>query len=398
MGRKKEKGNGEGTLYKNPKTNLYIGQYVADGKRHSVYQRRNEKIGDFKKRFNDILASVNRGEYIAENNISLYQIVNNHLEDKYKNGITIDRTYLRNKETLKQLQLCCKDFIDKPIQKVTVEDIKKSLPNLRQLKITNPKTNKTVEKCYSQNTINKIYALLYKGFRIANVERIIQYNIMDNDTIKKPKSLKETIPVEALTVDEEKKLIKVLKNNKEHKYTCIILVALFSGIRIGEILALTKNDINFKENTVNINKTLTRDKNDKVILGRTTKTNAGKRTIYINSQLKKVLTMATKTNITNMYNLVFFDYKKNKFITPNQINSYLQRLNKKYNICNHIHTHMLRHTYATRCIEAGMSAKVLQKNLGHTKVQITLDTYTSVFEKFNVEENKKYDTYMSSII
>ena len=95
---------------------------------------------------------------------------------------------------------------------------------------------------------------------------------------------------------------------------------------------------------------------------------------------------------------MLFNYNKNEFITPNEINCYLQRLNKKYNICNHIHTHMLRHTYATRCIEAGMSAKVLQKNLGHTKVQITLDTYTSVFEKFNIEENQKYDIYMSSII
>ena len=58
---------------------------------------------------------------------------------------------------------------------------------------------------------------------------------------------------------------------------------------------------------------------------------------------------------------------------------------------------MLRHTYATRCIEAGMSAKVLQQNLGHKKVKTALNTYRSVFNKFQEDENKKYDLYMKKI-
>ena len=183
----------------------------------------------------------------------------------------------------------------------------------------------------------------------------------------------------------------------QEKYKNIILLLLSTGLRVGELLALSRDNVNLKNNTISIERTLTRDKNDKVILGEKTKTVSGKRIVYINNDTSIIFKDILKTNITNMYNLIFFDYENNTFITPNEINSYLQRLNQSNNICNHIHTHMLRHTYATRCIEAGMSAKVLQKNLGHKEIQTTLDTYTSVFDKFNEDENKKYDLYMKRL-
>ena len=219
---------------------------------------------------------------------------------------------------------------------------------------------------------------------------------MDNESIKKPKAKNQTEKVEALTIEEEKALINVLKSS-DHKYKNIILLSLYTGMRIGETLAITRDNINLKEGTLLIEKTLTRDKNDKVILGNKTKTKAGMRTIYLSNNAKNILKDICKSNITNIYNLIFFDYDKNTFITPSEINCYLKRLNQKYNICKDIHTHMLRHTFATRCIEAGMSAKVLQQTLGHKKIQTTLDTYTSIFEKFNKDENEKYNSYMKKI-
>ena len=394
----KSKGNGEGTIYFSETLQKWVAQYVDfDGKRKTITQRKNEKVSDFKKRFANIMNEINNGTYISSNNISLYEILNSYIENNYKTGIITDRTYLRNKDSLKLLKKCCFDFINRPIQKVTLNDIKNSLPNFIEYAELNPGTNETVLKLYSQNTIDKLYLLLNKGFKIAFSERIIQFNLMDNENLKKPKAKKESQKVEALSVEEQKKLVSILENS-DYKYRDIVLLAVFTGMRIGEILAITNNNINLKENTLKVERTLTRDKNDKVILGATTKTKKGQRTIYLSDNAISVLKRITlSNNITNIYNLVFYDYEKNTFITPNEINCFLKRLNEKYKFCNHIHTHMLRHTFATRCIEAGMSAKVLQKILGHRKIQTTLDTYTSVFEKFNKYENNKYNDYMKLV-
>ena len=63
---------------------------------------------------------------------------------------------------------------------------------------------------------------------------------------------------------------------------------------------------------------------------------------------------------------------------------------KKVNLkTSSVNTHMLRHTFATRCIESGMNALVLSKILGHKKIEITLNVYTSVFNKFTIKEVDK---------
>lgn len=61
-----------------------------------------------------------------------------------------------------------------------------------------------------------------------------------------------------------------------------------------------------------------------------------------------------------------------------------------------ISTHCLRHTYGTRCIEAGMTAVVLQRLMGHKDVTVTLNTYTSVFNRFKEDKLEKVNTYLNN--
>jgi integrase len=376
MGKTRTVGNGEGSLYKDSKTGRYIYAYYYNGKRNKIKQKQNEKVSDFKARVTEIKNSVNKNTYIDKDEITLEEIIEKHIEYKHNTGITGDRTYLRNKNSLIHLKKCC-NFLQKPIQKITTLDIKEDLPNFTE---------------YAQNTIDKDFLLLKTGFKVSLDDRFIIYNPMN--TISKPKSKKQTTPVEALTVDEEKKLIDFL-NSTDHEYHNAILLMLYTGIRVGECLALTYDNINLQEGTLTIERTLTRDEYDQVILGSKTKTRAGKRTIILSSPALEIAKkIMSEDKIKNIYNLIFY---KEGFIHPGTINSYLKRVNASHHIAPKLHNHMLRHTFATRCIEAGMSGKVLQTILGHTEISTTLDTYASVFDKFKINENDKFEQYMKSL-
>ena len=91
---------------------------------------------------------------------------------------------------------------------------------------------------------------------------------MENESISKPKSDKPNKSVEALTID-------------------------------------------YKNNTITISKTLTRDENDKTIMGDTTKTENSKRTIFMNNKVKSILKQAQKRLMTNINGLLFYDNEKN---------------------------------------------------------------------------------------
>ena len=389
MERKNQKtksvGNGEGSLYYSETLKCWIFQYVYNGKRKTLKQKKNEQSREFKKRVTNLKSSLDTGSYVENNKDTLLMILERFIEQKNKDGITSDRTYLRDKETLNQIKKICNTWVNKPIQKVTVENIEDSKEDMRK---------------YANSTIDKMWILLKKGFKIAYSRRKISYNIMEDETLTKPISTKAPRVVTSLSKNEENKLLKVL-NSTEHKYNDILLLQLYTGMRIGEVLALSKDCIDLKNNTITVYRTITRNKYDKVILGKHTKTydkktgiDKGKRTFPMNPNVRKIIQKLYSDKITNINNLLFWDYNKNFFITDGEVNSYLLRLNTKYEILDNknetLSTHRLRHTFVTRCQENGLSLPVIQKLVGHIEgSKITDNIYTDISFDFISQELKK---------
>lgn len=376
------RGNGEGTIYYSEKLNRWVGQFTAGVKpdgtqnRKSVYGKTRKEVAEkIHKSLNEIKEKI----YVEPTEITLIDIIRQTVEDKHNANITSATTYKRDIMTLNLIDGY--NFSHKPICKITSNDLKEFLNSI---------------KSYANSSIDKTYRFLNNAFTKAVTKRYIYSNPLKE--VIKPKSDIPTKKVEALTIDQQEKLVKVLNNQElNHEYRNIISLMLLTGMRIGEILAIdVKRDIDLINDELNIKVTLTRDENDHVVLGNQGKTANSSRTIKIIPDVRIILEVILSKWKTSKYNLLFWDYEDDKFITPNEVNCYLSRINKKYDIAPHIHNHMLRHTYATRCIESGMSAVVLSKKLGHKDISVTLNTYTSVFAKFEDTQDDRYISYLKN--
>lgn len=96
-------------------------------------------------------------------------------------------------------------------------------------------------------------------------------------------------------------------NTHYTQYNNMLLLALYTGMRIGEVLALTTDDFNFDEDygTISVNKTITKNKSGKRIVGNVTKTKNGKRNLHLDKNSKEVVERAIKEMTPNKKNMLF---------------------------------------------------------------------------------------------
>lgn len=152
----------------------------------------------------------------------------------------------------------------------------------------------------SNSYIQKIMIMLDQIFREAIKRNYFYKNPMENVT--KPLSKNRNKTVDALTVKEQKTLIKIIKG---HKYEDVYMIEMFSGMRCGEILALTPNDIDLKHNIIHVNKTVSHNKKHELIINNTTKTDSSTRDVPITELFKSNIKHSISKMRINPLNLIF---------------------------------------------------------------------------------------------
>lgn len=211
------------------------------------------------------------------------------------------------------------------------------------------------------------------------------------------------------TIDEQKRFIAAIKG---HQLEMLFLFALNTGLRQGELLSLTWDDIDLNDYLVTVNKTVrmasdvTRDGRGKLkVQVQTPKTYKAYRTISFPMALKEPLELykrnqeAHKKKLANLYqdNNLIFCTEYGKYLDSSNVrkrlNKIIDDINSKEDDPNkkiaRRKFHDLRHTFATRLFELNEHPKTVQELLGHSNVSITLDTYTHVLDSLKTNAVSK---------
>ena len=191
-------------------------------------------------------------------------------------------------------------------------------------------------------------------------------------TFNYPKDNKEN-KLYVLTKREQNKITNYVLENINSR-NIGLLISLYSGIRIGELCALRWEDVDFKKNSLTINKTIQRvyikDKNKNIskVIITTPKTKNANREIPINKDFLEIL---KKVKSDKKHYILTGN---EKYIEPRTYRKYFNKVLDELKI-KHFNFHSLRHTFATNCISLGVDYKTVSELLGHANVNITLNLY-----------------------
>ena len=338
------------------------------------------------------------GGFIDKSDITLFEVLEKKNTIRLNANKIKDNTNYRNKNLRNKMKNY--GLADKKIQRITTQDIQNYLNSLKD--------------DYSQSEIDKHTNEIKSGFKYAIKYGFIAENPCNNlEKVISSLSVKNARPFE---LDEQNLLIDFINTHNNLTdirsrmdsitFRNIVKLAFFTGQRIGELLALQTgfdkqhftSDINFEKEVFIISKTITR-KNGKFILGISTKNSekrkrqglSDEREIEFNiapdNVVKDILLEQIEHSKTfkNNANHFLFCNSNGTFVTPSQVTVTFKRICRKLHIQEDnpdgCFIHQARHSFVTRCLEAGLKVETIADLIGDTVTQVQ-ETYAHILKRF----------------
>ena len=372
----------------------YEARYIDRfGNRKSITGR---NLKDVRRRYNEAI-------YEDEHEINFRE--NYSLDEWYKAWLNLYKIDEIRPNTLARYKTLYRKHISPVLGKmklsrITQLEIRKLLKNMK-------------ENGLGYETRNSAKIMLVDMFNKALIDDFVRKNPAKGITVKRD----EEKEIKVLTVEEQALFFDCCKGTF---YDNFFITAVATGMRIGEIAALREQDIDFDKKVIHVSRTLVYAKYEedtqKSFHFEDPKTKTSIRTIPINKQcfmaLKKqimqkriVMNKAPKTKMPEKeFQNLIFTTTFNTPIKPQIIIDAIKKIVNEINLTRDpleemelFSCHAFRHTFATRCFEAGIKPKTVQAYLGHASLQMTMDLYTTVLPDHLSDEMEKLDERVEAL-
>lgn len=373
----------------------YMARFQYKGEQYTLYHKTSVK--QLVKDMNNMKYELEHGLYASAKKVKV--------DDWYNAWMNEYKAHTVKKSTFDLYDTYYNIYIKNILGKKIIQDLKPI--HIQKL------YNDMAKRGLKENTIIKVNTIICSMLQQAVKNEMIFKNPCVSVDIPKTEKTEKQI----LSAEQQDEFLQFIRSsNRWKKYHTLFTVALGTGMRIGELLALNWSDIDYNEKTIEINKTLqylyNKEKKKYEYVMQTPKTKTSKRIIPLLDSLAFLLKKHRKEqqelrmslgdkwqplNKEGFGNLVFtteFGRPFDRNSINRAISSIVTEMNKKREKGNefpNFSPHCLRHTFATRCFENGIPPKVVQEYLGHTTIQMTMDLYTHVMKETKQDEIKKLD-------
>lgn len=376
------------------------------GKRHAIYGKTLDELREKKKQ---VLRDMQDGIKVTSTKVTVNDMY--YIWVKIKKGI--------KPNTFQNYKYMYNKFVENKLGQYKLLELKRS--DVRRF------YNDLVDKKgVGIHTLDTVHTVIYQVLELAVEEDRIRYNPSSHAL----RELKKTHNIDeekrrALTLKEQEIFVNYLNTNESTKrWRPIFTLMINTGLRVGEATGLRWEDIDFENNTISVNHTLVYYKK---VEGKThfaintPKTKAGYRIVPMLDVVKQALLEEKRYAEENdvPQGLIIDGFTNFIFLNSNgnvQSQGILNRTLKKIvSACNeeqlsnadedeevvlvpNMSCHILRHTFATRQVEAGINLKVIQETLGHSDIATTMNIYADATEELKSNEFDKFEAYLKSRI
>lgn len=274
---------------------------------------------------------------------------------------------------------------DKLLNELTAYDVQKFINDLYE----NGARKDGKSGGLAHDTIENILRILTSALNDAVEVKVIKENPVDSKIALKEEVEKKIKPLERV---ELKALFRAARKSR---YFLVLLIAYCTGMRRGEILGLSWDNVDLEKKRINVRQQYVRTATGENIF-QTPKTKSSIRTISLPEKLVRLLSLTKRKAKKNSHNLVIYT-TKGEPVSPHNFQKQFARWVENSGM-RHVRFHDLRHTHVAELIRAGASLKAIQDRLGHKDFKMTFDVYGHLQEEIENETAMKMDAILGDFL